>query len=429
MKKSYTRHFDFFFLPILAGILSLTENVQGRQVSGEKGDGAPGVNIPVGYRPEKTPPHPAPYQYAAPSGRSRTRPMEIKHVKVIYEEEGFSGWPANHGIWIWGNEILVGFVRAKHLNTQVSHTYDRSTPRDYYARSLDGGLTWSIENAFEHGQKGERFENRLGNQAKPAVPLKDPIDFTHPDLALTFLRVENENGPTLLYYSYNRGQLWRGPFQFPDFAPGTANRTDYLINGRRELFSFLSVGHGRVGVARTADGGVSWDLVSWIGPDRTSTETKGFLTMPSSIRLSASDILTTIRQREDDEKDHITSYLSEDNGKSWKQLADPVASTGRRGSPPALVKLKDGRLCLAYVFRSETGSRLLVRFSADQGMTWGKEIALRENDGANWDAGYPRMVQRPDGKLVVVYYWNHALKDNARPYRYIAATVFDADKY
>jgi hypothetical protein len=29
---------------------------------------------------------------------------------VVYKESGrFGGWPANHGIWSWGNEIVVGF--------------------------------------------------------------------------------------------------------------------------------------------------------------------------------------------------------------------------------------------------------------------------------------------------------------------------------
>src|SRR5258708_2812385 len=32
-----------------------------------------------------------------------------KHVKVYSEPGRFGGWPANHGIWAWGNEILVGF--------------------------------------------------------------------------------------------------------------------------------------------------------------------------------------------------------------------------------------------------------------------------------------------------------------------------------
>ena len=29
---------------------------------------------------------------------------------IVYKTPGrYAGWPANHGIWIWGNEIVVGF--------------------------------------------------------------------------------------------------------------------------------------------------------------------------------------------------------------------------------------------------------------------------------------------------------------------------------
>ena len=43
------------------------------------------------------------------------------------------------------------------------------------------------------------------------------------------------------------------------------------------------------------------------------------------------------------------------------------------------------------------------------------------NDAGCWDLGYPRSVQRPDGKIVSVYYYN----DNPNTERYVAATVWD----
>ena len=70
-----------------------------------------------------------------------------------------------------------------------------------------------------------------------------------------------------------------------------------------------------------------------------------------------------------------------------------------------------------------------LRFSEDEGKSWGNEITLRSGDGATKDVGYPRMVQRPDGKLVVIYYWNNALQKGADPYRYIAATIVDPNAY
>lgn len=52
---------------------------------------------------------------------------------------------------------------------------------------------------------------------------------------------------------------------------------------------------------------------------------------------------------------------------------------------------------------------------------------LRGGDGANSDTGYPRMIQRPDGKLLMIYYWNNALVEGGELYRYIAYTLFDPD--
>ena len=54
----------------------------------------------------------------------------------------------------------------------------------------------------------------------------------------------------------------------------------------------------------------------------------------------------------------------------------------------------------------------------------GKEgwpFCARTTDGGAWDLGYARTVQRPDGKIVTVYYFN----DPSRPERYIGATIWD----
>src|SRR3546814_4299237 len=100
---------------------------------------------------------------------------------------------------------------------------------------------------------------------------------------------------------------------------------------------------------------------------------KGFLTMPSSIRLSSNKILSIIRQRENDGRDLLSSYLSKDNGLTWKKQHDPVSNTGVGGSPSALVKLKDGSLCLAYPVRAARNSLLELKLSKNTGKTWVNE--------------------------------------------------------
>lgn len=376
--------------------------------------------------------------------QSRTNPAgsqpDVQHVNIYYDAGRFAGWPANLGIWSWGDEILVGFVEAAYHDDGGFHTYDQSTARDKFARSRDGGLTWTIEDAYEHGQTAWRYNNRLEDGVEEPEELSEPIDFTHSDLALTFLRRTNNIGPSHFYYSYDRGRQWQGPFALPNLdTPGIATRTDYIIDGPHELLAFFTVAksndrEGRVLAARTTNGGVTWEQVAWVGP-----EPEGFEIMPSSVRLSSSEVLTVIRRREGSRgegsrQDLMSAYRSTDNGHTWERVGDPVANTGNGGSPPALVKLDDGRLALAYVVRSSegSGSRVGVKFSADEGQTWSEETVLRQ-DGATSDAGYPRMVQRPDGKLVVVYYWNRALEEgqvairDRQPWRFIAATIFDPD--
>ncbi len=101
-----------------------------------------------------------------------------------------------------------------------------------------------------------------------------------------------------------------------------------------------------------------------------------------------------------------------------KELDDPVEDCGI-GNPPAMIKLKDGRICLIYGFRGEPYS-IRARLSSDGGQTWSGDHVLRD-DGASQDVGYPRVVQRPDGKVVALYYFTD-LKTG--PERYIGATIW-----
>ncbi len=62
-----------------------------------------------------------------------------------------------------------------------------------------------------------------------------------------------------------------------------------------------------------------------------------------------------------------------------------------------------------------------ARLSRDGGRTWDREIILRQ-DGGGRDLGYPRSVQRRDGKVVTVYYfWDKTTS----PERDIIATIWD----
>jgi rhamnogalacturonyl hydrolase YesR len=166
---------------------------------------------------------------------------------------------------------------------------------------------------------------------------------------------------------------------------------------------------------RTPDGGKAWNLFGWIGEQPGPG---GYAIMPSTLRLSENALLSIIRLRgvkEGTRQSWIEGYLSADNGRNWYRLAEPTINN--HGNPPHMIRLRDGRIVLTYGYRAAPyGIRAVI--SSDQGRTWGGEIVLRD-DGGEWDLGYPRTVQRPDGKCVTAYYFN----DGKRKERYIARTI------
>jgi hypothetical protein len=250
------------------------------------------------------------------------------------------------------------------------------------------------------------------------IDLREPIDFTHPDFALT-VRMENtNNGVSRYYFSNDRGKAWRGPIRLPLFGQvGVMGRTDFIVDGPGDCLLFLtaSKANGREGrpfCARTTDGGLTWRFVSFIGP-----EPSGYAIMPSTVRVSATDLVTTIR-RKDGPQSWIDAYASRDDGQTWSPLSTPEPDTGE-GNPPSLVQLPDGRLCLIYGVRARPFG-IRARLSGDRGKTWSEAEALRDDGGSN-DLGYVRSVVRPDGKVVAVYYYS----DRAGPERYLGATIWD----
>jgi hypothetical protein len=348
--------------------------------------------------------------------RSTFLTVPVEHV-IVYHEPGYlNAWPANNGIWIWGDEILVGFVKATFLYDVLKHSFDRSQPSySILARSLDGGYTWAVEDP----------DNFVGDGKRP-VSLNHQINFTHPDFAMRVANVE-------LYYSYDRGKTWNGPFAFQaEEEIELTSRTDYLANDAQDCLIFLSLKDERVKAglpdraftARTTDGGLKIDFVSWM----TETDTVRSV-MPSTVRIEGEHLVSALRRRYDPpnveksapQQNWIDVYQSFDNGNTWTFLSK-VADTDRgtrNGNPPSLVKLPDGRLCVTYAFRGVPYS-IRARISADNGKTWGKEIILRENVLPP-DIGYTRSVVRTDGKVVTVYY----LATEERKEEHIEATIWD----
>ncbi len=339
-----------------------------------------------------------------------------EHVDIHNEEGRFAGWPRNMGMWIWDDEIVVGFTLG-YFKEGTGHDIDPDRPSvRRFARSLDGGETWTIEEPDFLDEDGQEREIR---------PLREPMDFTHPDFAFLFQRDGSSHGFSRFYYSYDRARTWEGPFEFPSFhREGVFARKNYVTEGPREMITSFTVaknegGEGVVMHAKTDDGGLSWEFVSWITPHPREG---GYSIMPTTIRLSDEELLSVVRRRSiDNDERHfwIETFHSPDNGQTWELINKP--SEENRGNPGHMIVLEDGRIVLVYGHRAEPfGQR--ARISSDNGQSWSDEIILRD-DGANWDLGYPMSVRRRDGKIVTAYYHNSP----DEPERvYLAATIWDA---
>ncbi|MBD3375311.1 hypothetical protein GF406_09770 [candidate division KSB1 bacterium] len=351
----------------------------------------------------------------------------VQHVMVAHEKGKFHGWPANNGAWHWGNEILVGFTQADyqikdgHNLTGIQHSL--------FARSKDGGESWTV---FDP-------ENFLDDENIKWIPknktrLKQPLNFFDKGFALRIFATGyhgNDDPQAGFYYSYDRGATWNGPHFLGDIHNHAefqdrilTPRTDYIVQSDKECFVFItshieSKSDSRVACIHTKDGGLNFEFVTWITP--VSDQYRAV--MPNTVQLSTESFLLTFRKIFNDKsrlESKIEAFISNDRCQSWS-FASTIKEIKTNSNPPATVKLDDGRVCCIYGDRDQFSVR--GKYSPDDGKSWGKEFIIREGyiSHDDWgDLGYPRLIQRPDGKLVALYYW----ASPEHPEHHIAASIW-----
>ena len=368
--------------------------------------------------------------------------VSAKNVTVYKEAGHFGGWPANNGIWIWGNEIAVGFERGFYLKNETgNHSIDFSKPqKNVIARSKDGGETWTWTDPenyvgdislkeYKYNLDIKRSTADSINSKKDSskkITYAEGINFAHPDFTM---RISGN----LFFVSYDRGNNWSGTYLLPGFGRELTSRTDYIVNGESDCHFFISVKDTNVKAnfqdrslcIRTSDGGKTFTQLGWMTGEPIDVRS----VMSSTVRISENHLVSTMRRKVEQTfpdrpmatRNWIDAYESKDNGETW-QFLSYVAETDlgdRNGNPPSMIRLNDGRLCITYGYRSILRG-IRARISSNNGQTWSKEILLR-GDGMTWDLGYTRSVQRPDGKIVTIYYYN----TEENPEQHIVATIWD----
>ncbi|MCC6682271.1 MAG: exo-alpha-sialidase, partial [Phycisphaeraceae bacterium] len=353
--------------------------------------------------------------------------VDVQHGIVFSDPALFAGWPANEGFWQWGDEMLVGFRLTKYEESSTGHNvawghYEWTN----FARSLDGGLTWTIE---PHPEVSIPGVFNVGNYAKdpsyPAIPTAVPspggFNFADPDFAL------KARGSSF-WVSNDRGHNWSVPYQLPNFGQDYLGaRTNYLLLDSQTLLLFYqgtdyppsSGEYTNTLVVKTSDGGQTFQQLSWLTPDplqgHSLSDLPAYTMMPGVTQLDDGTILAATRSRLDG---HHWNELrsSSDGGNTWQTISTPVDGNN---NPASLVRLGGQRLALVYGYRNAPYG-LRGKISEDGGHTWSQEYILR-NDGREWDLGYVRAGLRSDGKVTAVYYYT----TNDQPANFIASTIWD----
>jgi photosystem II stability/assembly factor-like uncharacterized protein len=355
------------------------------------------------------------------------QPENINHYIVADEAGKFFGWPANNGVWIWGNEILVGITKTDYAEISSHNIVEDAPLLSVLARSIDGGKTWDLFDPDKY--VGDGLEK---------TKLEEPLDFTHEGFAL---RVSSDtyhgnNDPRgSFYYSYDKGESWNGPFnlgKIPDLPRFDGYiltpRTDYIVLSEKVCLIFITSRVASTGltdktsVIKTTDGGLTFELISpWVVPCSDPHRAA----MPNTVRVAEDEYVMTLRRRVVPDRNTcwIDCYSSKDGGKTWEYLSKVGDTGAHNGNPPALVKVDDERLCAIYGNRTE--EKILGRYSSDNGKSWNEEFVLRDGfftkeESDMKDLGYCRLVQNADGELVAIYYW--ASEENQQ--QHIAASIW-----
>lgn len=251
----------------------------------------------------------------------------------------------------------------------------------YGARSSDGGRHWSPPAVWAD---------------TPGLPEANPALFRDPQDRLWLFYGTRLVGWAVgwirLRWSRDGGRTWSDS-RFLTWVPG------YLPRARPVVLAdgawLLPVYHEEWGsrFLRSSDEGGSWTWSDWVVSDPLNIQ-------PAAVELAPGRLLALMRNR--GPRGMAWMARSDDGGRTW----DGPSLTHLRNPDAALdlIRLRGGRLALAYNDSSSRRNALAVALSEDAGRSWSTQVLLEGcGDRPGATASYPAMAEAPDGTLHVVY--------------------------
>ncbi|REE81029.1 putative neuraminidase [Paenibacillus taihuensis] len=198
-----------------------------------------------------------------------------------------------------------------------------------------------------------------------------------------------------------RGPVRNKPIMLPDasgtiLAPASVERHDPDIAGKQIWEAFVDISRDN-GQTWTKSELVPMDLASYVGAVHWFA--KGLI-QPTLWSSGGGHIHMLLRSTEG----WIFRSDSEDGGQTWCQAYKAALPNNNSGIDVAL--MDSGKLAL--IFNPVSGyatdsprTPLVVRFSHDNGMTWGDEFVLENEPG---EYSYPAIVSKGN-ELYITYTW------------------------
>lgn len=347
-----------------------------------------------------------------------SRPLRKLGDRVIYQDDRF--YCAFPSVVVRPDgEMLCAFRRAPDRRRlwgakDVTHTDANSYLM--LVRSRDGGATWTREPELI-------YAHPFGGSQDPCmVQLRDgSIVCSSYGWALVSSVFVCLGG--FILRSDDGGRSWRGPFVPPALPdeqtidvlgrPLPASNRGAMVERRDGTLAWAVVRLERAKPERTSvhllvsdDRAETWRYACPVAAHEAITFNE-----TSLVETPKGDLVAFMRTEAFGGK--LAVARSTDGGRSF----GPWLDTRVVGHPFHAARLPDGRVLLVYGYREKPyGIRARVLDPECANVKEAPELVLRD-DGGCWDLGYPWATALPDGRALVVYYFN--LADGPR---HIAAT-------
>ena len=365
--------------------------------------------------------------------------MNIRKIRdiVIYRDEDYYCGPGPAAVAFADGEVVVLFRRHRSWTQTPLFTHVHPTTEMCLVRSTDGGETWTRPRVFQGG-----------GQCAGAGLLKDGtalftthrVEVVPPEIAGEAETPDLANVPNLLrrrphawsavaagtefWRSEDRCETWDGPYWVGE-VPGLPIKVQGLhtpvqhrafpVELRDGSIAMTVQGRGIGSILVVSeDRGRTWNFRSVAAPVPKDGPEQAFNEWTLR-ETPAGDLVGFIRCALPLEKGgrFLWTVRSSDRGHTWTEPKREEVW----GHPYYPLPLSSGHALLVNGYRREPyGIRCRILGPECDNISEAEEFVLREDGGAA-DLGYPHAALMPDGRILVLYYFNTGGQ------RYVAGTI------